>query len=485
MFHNNQTLIRFHKTVAGFSLIEAMLAIAFIALFSSSVFMYFGTQLYSATDANQSLIALERAKEGLEAARSIRDTGWSNLAVGTHGLALTSGTWGFQSTSDTLDGTTRTIAVTSLSTNEKQIVSTVTWSPTPATTRTETLATNISNWRNIVAPTGDVVPHLTGNWNNPQTLGTIDLGAGIEATGVAVKNKIVYISGTASNSGKSDFFVINALDGANPTIAASLNTGPGLNDVVVTSTFAYVASADSSNQLQILNISATATPTVIKSFTLTGNNEEAMSIAVTGTLAIIGTEADSNKELYIVDISNPSSPVIKSSVEIGGDVNRIIVREQTVYLATSSSTSEFFAINISNPNVPTISSKVNLVGTNPATGIYVSPDDHRAYITRDQAGGTSPEVLIYDVTAPSSPILLGSSEFAASIPSVFVADSLLFLGTNTSNLEFQLFTSTDPTNLVYVSGLNFPQYMNDMAFEDNVLYVALRSNDALRIITSQ
>ena len=253
----------------------------------------------------------------------------------------------------------------------------------------------------------------------------------------------------------------------------------------MTSTFAYVASADSSNQLQILNISATATPTVIKSFTLTGNNEEAMSIAVTGTLAIIGTEADSNKELYIVDISNPSSPVIKSSVEIGGDVNRIIVREQTVYLATSSSTSEFFAINISNPNVPTISSKVNLVGTNPATGIYVSPDDHRAYITRDQAGGTSPEVLIYDVTAPSSPILLGSSEFAASIPSVFVADSLLFLGTNTSNLEFQLFTSTDPTNLVYVSGLNFPQYMNDMAFEDNVLYVALRSNDALRIITSQ
>lgn len=471
-------------THAGFSLIEVVLSIALIAMFASSLFVYLGTQLISSMESRRSLNALELSREGLEASRAIRDSGWSNLSVGTHGLDFTNGVWSFQNASDTSDIFNRTIDMTDLSATERQVISTVSWRPTPGQTRTISLTTNVSNWRIITAGPGGG-PMLSGNWANPQTLGTIDLGAGIQATGIAVRNKLIYMTGIASNSGKADFFVVNTTDGQHPSIAASLNTGPGLNAVAVSGTFAYAASDDSSSQLQILNISATTTPIVIDNMHLAGNNEDGLSIAATGTLALVGTEQDSGPEFYLVDVVDPAVPVIKSSLEIGANVNRIVVYGNHAFIGTTSSTNEFMIVDISNPNVPIFTNKINLTGTNAITGLYINPQDDRAYITRNQAAGTSPEILVYDVSNPASPSLLGSTEFGYNIPAVFAADSLVFLGANQSNLEFQIFDSTDPTTLTYYGGVNFPQYVNDMAFENNILYVALRSNDALRIITSQ
>ena len=76
-------------------------------------------------------------------------------------------------------------------------------------------------------------------------------------------------------------------------------------------------------------------------------------------------------------------------------------------------------------------------------------------------------------------------EYGNDVDAALAADSILFLGTANSNLEFQTYINSDPTNLVYYSGLNFPQVANDIVLENNIIYVAVRSNDALRIITSQ
>lgn len=467
---------------SGASLIEVIVAIGLLAIFASTLFVIIGSQLLSSTGAHQSLIALSLAREGLEAARTIRDTDWPSLATGTHGLAYANNVWSFVSASDTSDGYRRSVTVTELSATERQIVSTVTWLGTAQQTRTVSLATNLSNWRNVASTSP---PRLSGDWSNPQTLGTIDLGAGISATGISVRNKLVYMTGTASQSSKSDFFVIDALDGTHPSLVANINIGPGSNALAISGNFAYVANDDSSNQLSIINISATSSPTNIKNFTLSGNNEEAQSIAATGTIVLIGTENDPSTELYLVDVSSPSSPLIKSSLEIGGSVNRIVILGNRAFLATSSSTKEFMVVDISNPNAPVITATVNLPGSNAAIGLYVNSQDDRTYITRESAAGTSPEINVYDVTAPDAPILLGSKEFSNDIPAVFAADTLMFLGTAVSNLEFQIFTATDPMALAYYAGLNFPQVANDIAFESNILYIAVRSNDALRIVTSQ
>lgn len=473
-------LTRFRSALhSGGSLFEVIIAIGLLAVFSSTIFLAIGSQYLATTGTHQSLTALSMAGEGLEAVRSIRDSNWASLTAGSHGVTLsTTSSWAFQGSSDSSDGFMRVITVTDLSTNEKQIVSRVSWLNAQGQTRSTSLATNVSNWRNTGAPT-----ILTGDWSNLHTLGTIDLG--VDATGVRVRNKIVYMTGRTSQQDKDDFFVIDATDGANPTMAAHINTGPGLNALDIKGDFAYVAKDSNTDQLQIINISATSSPYAIKNFNLTGNGQEALSVAATGTLVLVGTEEDSNAELYLVDVSHPSTPEIKSTIEIGADVNRISILGNRAFLATSSSTKEFIVVNISNPSVPVISASINLPGSNHATGLYVNSQDQRAYITRDQASGVSPEINAYDVTNPDAPVLLGSTEFAYGIPAVFAADALLFLSTAQSNMEFQLFNATNTQQITFVTGFNFPEVGRDIAFESNLIYIAVRSNDNLRILTSQ
>lgn len=466
----------------GQSLIEVVVAIALLAILASSLFIFSWSQLSVSNQSSRSSEALAAAQEGIDAVRAIRDEGWSNVTTGTHGLAYSNNQWDFQGASDTSTGHTRTVTVTDVSPTEKQAVVTVEWEDDTQKTQTTTLATVLTDWQNA---SSTPPPRLSGNWKNPQTLGSVDLGPGVEATGVAVHNKLVYMTGTASTASKPDFFVINALDGTHPSVAANLNIGPGSNDVSVLGNFAYVANNDTSNQLSIINISATTSPSNIRNFTLTGNNDVARSVAATGTLVLIGTANDSGNELYLVDVSNPSLPLIKSKLEIGADVNRVFILGNYAYLATASTTGEFVTIDISNPNAPVLKARVSLPGSNVATGLYVNYQDHRAYITRHQASGVSPEINIYDVTNPDSPVLLGSKEFNGDLPAVFAADNLLFVGTGVSNLEFQIFDATDPQNLIYYSGLNFPEEAADITFENNIIYAAVRSNDALRIITSQ
>ncbi len=461
-------------------MIEVVLAIGLLAVFASTLFAYISTQLLIASGSRRSLAAIEQAQEGLEAIRTIRDSGWANLTPGAHGLSLATSTWALQGVSDSSDGFTRVLTVTDLSESEKQVVSTVSWTDAQGRARLISLTTTVSDWRNAAPP-----PLLTGDWSNLRTLGTIDLGAGVAGTGVSVRGKIVYMSGKSSQSSKDDFFVINATDGANPTMAAHIHTGSGLNALDIAGNFAYVAQDSGSGQLQVINISATGTPYAVSSFSLTGNSEEGTSIAATGTLVLIGTESSSGPELYLVDVSNPSLPVIKSSLEITSDVNRIFISGDRAFLATASTTEEFIVVNIANPNVPVVTAGINLPGTNAATGLYYNFQDHRVYLTRDMGSGTSPEINAYDVTNPDAPTLLGTTEFGYDIPAVFAADNLLFLSTGQSNLEFQLFNATNTQQISYVNGFNFPQVGNDIAFESNTIYIAVRSNDALRILTSQ
>lgn len=467
------------KKIRGISLIEVIIATGLLAIFSSTLLASLASQLLSSSSVHGSLEGLALAREGLDAARAIRESSWSSLAVGTHGLQYATGTWSFQGTSETIGAYTRTISVTSLSDTERQVISRVSWANALQQIRSISLATNLSNWQNAY------VPLLSGNWNNPQTMSSFDLGPGNQATGVAVKNGTVFMTGSAASAAKDDFFSIDVHNLSSPSLAGSINTGPGLNALTVNGNFAYAANSDVTNQFQIINISSTSSPYVVNETRLTGNNSQAISVSVTGTLVLVGTKQDAGQELFLVDVADPSSPQIKSALEISADVNRIFILDNRAYLATASTTHEFVVVNISNPTNPVISASVDLPGSTAALGLYVNPYDYHAYITRQTDGSTAPEVNVYRVTNPDSPVSLGSMQYGHDVLAAFAADGYLFLGTANSNLEFQTYNATNPASLTYISGLNFPQLANDFAFANNVIYVAVRSNDALRIITSQ
>lgn len=111
----------------GQSLIEALVALSVFILGTATI----GFLILDANVASRQGIerteAVLLAREGLEAARSIRDANFNNLTAGAHGIMLSSNRWIFSGTSDTQDQFTRIITIEDIDSKRKKITSQINW----------------------------------------------------------------------------------------------------------------------------------------------------------------------------------------------------------------------------------------------------------------------------------------------------------------------------------------------------------------------
>lgn len=136
------------KNSAGFTIVE-LLATLLVLFGVIQIFVSITEDINSSTLVKDNLIAANLVQEGIEVARNIRDKDW--FASGTFGASLPDGTWLVQWNSNTpapvganpllkrdnsgvfnYDSGTdtvfrRTITVSTVSAQEKKIISTVTW----------------------------------------------------------------------------------------------------------------------------------------------------------------------------------------------------------------------------------------------------------------------------------------------------------------------------------------------------------------------
>ena len=133
-------------------------------------------------------------------------------------------------------------------------------------------------------------------------------------------------------------------------------------------------------------------------------------------------------------------------------------------------------IDVSNPASPALIGSLNL-GEH-VYGVYVKSES-AVYV------GGKTKFYIADATNPASVNVIGSIATGDKVQDVATAGNLAFLATANSNKEFQVMdisTSTSPTLYSY---LNFPQSATGVDYLNNIIFLSVRSNDALRIITSQ
>ena len=131
----------------GFSLIEAILAVAVFSLLLTAFAGIFASGGQSSMLAGQRARAVFLTEEGLEAARNIRDENFSNLSNGTHGLSASGSQWSFSGSSDTTDIFTREIIISSIDADRKQIISRVIWQQNQQRTGSVSLASYLTNWK--------------------------------------------------------------------------------------------------------------------------------------------------------------------------------------------------------------------------------------------------------------------------------------------------------------------------------------------------
>lgn len=131
----------------GFSLVEVLLAVSVFGLIVTELVggLIYGQQ--STALAGQRARATMLVDEGLEAARNIRDESFSNLTDGTYGLVTSGNQWTLSGSQDITDIFTRTITISSIDANRKQVVSTVTWQQNNQRTGSVNLITYLTNWK--------------------------------------------------------------------------------------------------------------------------------------------------------------------------------------------------------------------------------------------------------------------------------------------------------------------------------------------------
>ncbi len=140
----------------GFSIAELVVAVAILGLLAGGVAASLSVFVNHATSSGTKLRATQLAEEGQEATRNIRDNAYANLTDGTFGVQTSGSQWQLSGVSDTNGIFTRQIQISNEASNQKRVVSTVSW-PERGRTRSVSLTSFLTNWRAATASGGGLI----------------------------------------------------------------------------------------------------------------------------------------------------------------------------------------------------------------------------------------------------------------------------------------------------------------------------------------
>jgi hypothetical protein len=107
----------------------------------------------------------------------------------------------------------------------------------------------------IINITNPAAPVLTGTYNAP--------GTSAAGNGIFVNGTTAYLVRTTSSD--KELYIVNVTTPASPVALGSLELAATAYDVVVSGSYAYIASNSNTQELQVVNISTPATPVLTTS----------------------------------------------------------------------------------------------------------------------------------------------------------------------------------------------------------------------------
>lgn len=466
----------------GYSIVEILVAMAVFLIGISGAIVLIYNQQFFILDRQQSIYARFLSSEGIEAVKEISKNNWDSLTSGEHGLFFLNGQWQFLGNQDVKDEFVRKIVITDIDLATKKIQSRTTWQGSFDRNLNIELTTILTNWKKVLdsgGGPGSGDSGLSGDWTNPKTLVSADLGPGAEGTDVAVKNSIVFLSSVASDPKKPDLFVFDASSPSSIKLLKSLDICKiGLNSISLSGNYLFAASPHSIHEFFVFDVSSPANPQKIATLDLEGDGA-GLTVFAKNNIAALGRQSSSGAEVYIINVDNPFSPQILSKIEIGRDVNDVFIDDsKRLYIASGRSNKELEIFDLNDPSNPLSLGFLDIFNQNGATSVFVK-DSSRVFV------GTSEKFFIINAAEPVNIFIRGSILVGGTINDIFSVGKLAFLATANSNREFQIINVADPTNPTLYSYFNFPQMATGVDYENNLVFLSVRSNDALRIIAPQ
>jgi hypothetical protein len=483
-------------TNKGFSTVELLVAMTIMTLiFGAILLIIFGSQTF-VVDAATHAEALSIATQQLATEERLADADFNLLAASSSQFMVGSTTYAATITVELQpDYVTR------------KITSAVTWQAEHARIGQVSLVEYISDYADAANAN---TCNIASDWSHPviqniqtnfaqmvgDSTGTYTIG-GLDA----YKGKL-YVAAQVSGATKKNFFIFDTTAGPNSNLLGSIDiTGPTLSGggnavVVATSTagsYAYIANANNTAQLQIVDITNPLNPTLITSYQLptTTTNAHVTGAGTTGAsgssifykdgFVYLGlTKTTTGPEFNIIDVHNPFAPIWVGGYRVGYVVNAIYVANNVVYLAHPTD------------SAATIQEQVTTVSladkTNPMrVGGYKAPDKQGNGKSLYNAGNTLYVGRTVNTTASNSDMyvlknMLSSTgiKINSSVNALLARGPLTFLLSGTAGTpgSLQIFNLTTATATPQATVL-LPSSSIGAALdcEGNVLYAA--SNDTL------
>jgi len=447
----------------GFQSLEIIISLTLFALLFVAIFVLFGS---TATESNGLLRQVKGnalVNEALDAVRVMSEQDFESMEAGQHGLVFNTDHWEFSGDTDVTDDTFfRTVTITDVASDEKDVSVEVYWSFWGRLID-RTAVTRVTNWQNV---------EVWGDWGTPIVVGSLDIGPQGEATGVVRSGNYAFLTAQTASGTRPSLFSIDISDPANPIIVDSYITGGSLFSLtLVADDYLYVVG--DSEDLLIFDVS---NPTSIQFLSSEYLGDEGIRIIKDGETVYLGTEA----EIQMYDVSLPTSPTFLSRYSVGGEVNGLSVGGDYLYAATELNTQELLVLSISDLENPTFVSAYDVSGTLDGTAVRI--DGMKLYLGTENNASTGTELLQFDATDPANIVLKNEVDLGGGVQEITTAGPYVYLATEASNLEFQIWQVGSGWILDYVTGINMAQVATGVTFDDNTIFISLRSNDAFQVV---
>ncbi|MDO8466753.1 MAG: prepilin-type N-terminal cleavage/methylation domain-containing protein [bacterium] len=470
------------KKNSGQSLIEVVVALGIFALSMTAAFqVFFGGQKL-VVDSQNSELAINYAQQGADAVKAIRDRNWPELTSGEHVLVFNGFDWMFASSglSEAIGDFARTISIYDVTDNIKIATTTVTWSD-GAVTKTIDLVEELTNWEDPLQSSCKTDP-LTGDWTNPQVVSSIDLGAGNSGTDVVVDLPYVYMSGVAASASKPDIFIYDVSNPAVPVLIGSLDIGSGgINTIVKNGNYIYGASPNDTKELVVIDVSSPTAPTLTGYLSLSGSSD-ALSVEIFGSTVMVGRTSSATYEINFINVSNPASPSVFSEVTTGGNIFDAVATTDRLFVLSKDSDEDIFIYDITNPSNPVFVNTHDIEGTTEDLSLYLHYKGGKRNL---MVGNEENELVMLGATTTTQMYVRDRLNVGGEVNDIVCATGdLAFLSTTNTGKEFLVVNVANPDAMTEYASLNFPQVGTGIDYADNMVFMSVRSNDALRIITA-
>ena len=490
-------LVNWCSNQHGLSLLEIILAMGiFIIIVSVSaavVIHSFNSNRLGEEETQAAFLA----SEGLEAVRSIKNQDFANLVAGTYEVINTGDFWQLGPTLTPGGKYQRKIIIEdvyrdengeivefggSLDEETKKARAQVNWQFSPVRSNQIENSTYFCDWKTVICfwLDGDVIG------SGDTVVDSQHISA--EARDVFVVNDYAYLVTDYALFGRPEFFIFDVTSpSGNLELVGSLNLETSVNSVYVAGDFAYLGTNNPTQELMVINISDPTNPQKVGYYDadpsiLVGG----MDVWVEGTKVYLTTRFSLfNPEFYILE-ANTSDPynVIFSplgSLNLNADLNGIFIKDNDAYLATSDSNRELQVIDIANPSNP---QRVCWRNLDSGSANAVAVKDDRAYVVTEQSGSKD-EYFILQLPSsyngcPANPgsfiTPVASARINADINDVFIYQGYVFVANENGDEELKIASLENPTDFLLDFNLHGKAYA--VYVYGCLAYVATGNNEA-------